>query len=144
VRRSGSSTQFARSARCAATVALFIAALAHAAAPALEGRWTLVDRTALGGAKGDRGPDITLEIQGDSLSASAGCNRAAGSIKEQGGRLEIGPLASTMMACPPAVAKVEARFFGVLERRPSYVLKGDLLTLSGAGDTLTFKRVPSR
>lgn len=124
--------------------AALIGTAALAAPSPLEGRWTLVDRRALAGPQGNSGPDVTLEIQGDNLTASAGCNRAAGSIKEQGGRLEIGPLASTMMACPPAVAKVEARFFGVLERGPSYVIKGDLLTLSGAGDTLTFKREPSR
>ena len=143
MRRSGSPTQFARSARCAAAVALFIAALAHAAAPALEGRWTLVDRTALGGAKGDRGPDITLEIKGDSLSASAGCNLAGGSIKERGGRLEIGLLAATMMACPPAVAKLEARYFDMLQQQPAYRLEGSMLTLSAAGSTFTFRRMPT-
>ena len=87
---------------------------------------------------------MTLEIQGGNLAASAGCNRAARSIKEQAGRLEIGPLATTMMACPPAVAKIEARYFGVLERGPSWRIDGDRLTLSAAGDTLTLKRAPSK
>jgi heat shock protein HslJ len=114
------------------------------AASPLDGRWTLTDRRALGGSPGDGGPEVTLEIEGGNVAASAGCNRAAGSIKEQAGRLQIGPLATTMMACPPAVAKIEARYFGVLERGPSWRSDGDRLTLSAAGDTLTFKRTPGK
>ncbi len=136
-----------RRAGCAALLALsvlFVGREAIATPAPLDGRWTLVDRRALGGTQGDGGPEVMLEIQGGSLTASAGCNRAAGNIKEQGGRLEIGPLAATMMACPPAVAKLEARYFAVLERGPSWRIEGDRLTLSAAGDTLTFKRTPSR
>ena len=132
---------------CAAVLGLlglFVGEEAIAAPAALDGRWTLEDRRALGGSQGDGGLEVTLEIQGGSLTASAGCNRAAGNIKEQGGRLEIGPLAATMMACPPAVAKLEARYFAVLERGPLWRIEGDRLTLSAAGDTLTFKRTPSR
>lgn len=102
----------ARQAGCAALCAVVLGTAALAASP-LDGRWTLTDRRALGGSAGDGGPEVTLEIEGGNVAASAGCNRAAGSIKEQAGRLQIGPLASTMMACPPAVAKIEARYFGV-------------------------------
>ncbi|MBL8528175.1 MAG: META domain-containing protein [Burkholderiales bacterium] len=133
----------ARQAGCAALCAVVLGTAALAASP-LDGRWTLTDRRALGGSAGDGGPEVTLEIEGGNVAASAGCNRAAGSIKEQAGRLQIGPLASTMMACPPAVAKIEARYFGVLERGPSWRIDGDRLTLSAAGDTLTFERTPGK
>lgn len=133
----------AEQATCAALLILALGGSAFARSP-LDGRWTLVDRRTLGGSPGDGGPDVTLEIQGGNLAASAGCNRAAGSVKEQGGRLEIGPLATTMMACPPAIATIEARYFGVLERRPSWRIEGDRLTLSAAGDTLTFERTPGK
>jgi len=133
----------ARQAGCAALCAVVLGTAALAASP-LDGRWTLTDRRALGGSPGDGGPEVTLEIEGGNVAASAGCNRAAGSIKEQAGRLQIGPLATTMMACPPAVAKIEARYFGVLERGPSWRIDGDRLTLSAAGDTLTFKRTPGK
>ncbi len=122
--------------------ALAFSVAASAASP-LEGRWTLVDRRALGAAQGDV-PEVTLEIQGNSLSASAGCNRASGGLQEQNGKLEIGPLLATMMACPPAIAKIEARYFSVLESRPSWRIERERLTLSGAGTTLTFKRAPAQ
>lgn len=125
-----------------ALCALVLGVSAFAASP-YEGRWALVDRRALGAGQGD-GPEVTLQIQGNSLAASAGCNRASGSLQEQNGKLEIGPLAATMMACPPAIAKLEARFFSVLESRPSWRIEGDRLTLSGAGATLTFQRIPAR
>lgn len=133
----------ARQVGFAALCAVVLGTAALAASP-LDGRWTLTDRRALGGSAGDGGPEVTLEIEGGNVAASAGCNRAAGSIKEQAGRLQIGPLATTMMACPPAVAKIEARYFGVLERGPSWRIDGDRLTLSAAGDTLTFKRTPGK
>lgn len=126
-----------------AGLAVLIVSVGAFAASPLEGRWTLVDRQALGAAPGDA-PAVTLEIQGDSVAASAGCNRAAGGFQERGGKLEIGPLAATMMACPPAIAKIEARYFGLLESRPSWQIRGDRLTLTGAGATLTFKRAPAQ
>lgn len=124
---------------CAALCMLALVSPAFAGSP-LDGRWTLVDRRTLGGSPGDAGAEVTLEIDGGSLAASAGCNRAAGSVKDRAGRLEIGPLATTMMACPPAIANIEVRYFGVLERGPSWRIEGDRLTLSAAGDTLIFKR----
>jgi heat shock protein HslJ len=126
-----------------ALCAIAVIASAFAVSP-LDGRWTLTDRRQLGGSQGDDGPEVTLEIRGSNVTASAGCNRAAGSINAQGNRLEIGPLAATMMACPPAIAQLEARYFGVLERGPSWRVDGDRLTLSATGATLTFKRAPSQ
>ena len=126
-----------------AGLAVLVVSVGAFAASPLEGRWTLVDRQALGAAPGDA-PAVTLEIQGDGVAASAGCNRAAGGFQERGGKLEIGPLAATMMACPPAIAKIEARYFSLLESRPSWQIRGDRLTLTGAGATLTFKRAPAQ
>ncbi|WP_310497873.1 META domain-containing protein [Sandarakinorhabdus sp.] len=63
-----------------------------------------------------------LRFAADGLSGSAGCNRVAGPWKLEAGRLTVGPLMATRMACEPARMDTETKLLGVL----------------GAADSVTF------
>src|SRR5215213_7754295 len=59
---------------------------------------------------------VTLEFVGsDRIAGKAACNRYNGPLRVVDGRLQIGPLASTRMACPPPLMEAEARFLAALE-----------------------------
>jgi heat shock protein HslJ len=136
-----------RSAPCGARRAPVLALLLSTALncfaqSALEGRWIAEDAAALGGAKMDPPPRVTLVIRKDRLAAGAGCNSANAPIENNGQRIKVGPLVTTMMACPAELSKLEKRYFGMLERDPSFTLAADTLTLASGGDTLTFTRAP--
>lgn len=50
------------------------------------------------------------------LAGTGGCNRFAAPISEEAGRLVIGPVVATRMACPPPQMAVERAVFEALER----------------------------
>jgi len=56
-----------------------------------------------------------LEIAADgAVSGSGGCNSMRGQATIAGDTIAFGPLASTRMACTPAVMQQESRFFAAL------------------------------
>ena len=58
---------------------------------------------------------VTLEFAAaDRIGGRSGCNRYTGPIREVGGRLEVGPLATTRMACPPPQMAMETAFLAAL------------------------------
>jgi heat shock protein HslJ len=58
---------------------------------------------------------VTLSFLPDNrVSGSGGCNRFTGSVVITGDHIHFSPLASTMMACPPALMDQEARYFAAL------------------------------
>jgi heat shock protein HslJ len=63
---------------------------------------------------------------------SSGCNNFRGAYALRGETLEIGPLASTKKACPPAIMDQETRFFEALAQTRSYRFENGLLYLSDA------------
>jgi heat shock protein HslJ len=65
------------------------------------------------------------------ISGSAGCNRYNGPFVTEGKQIQIGPVASTMMACiePEGVAEQEAAYLAALENATVYELRGTNLTL---------------
>lgn len=75
----------------------------------LVGGWTIADLNGGGPVAGAR-----LDFGADTLTGTAGCNRISGPWRSDGGRVQIGPLASTRMACAPAVMAVEARVLALL------------------------------
>ncbi len=129
--------------RAAALLALLMGPTTALAQSGLEGRWTLRDPAVLGDVKSQPPPNVTLTIQQGRLSASVGCNRSNAAFDDDGKRIKLGMLASTMMACPPELANLERRFFGFLERNPSYEVADDALDLSAGDDSFTFRRLPS-
>ncbi|WP_104992203.1 META domain-containing protein [Deinococcus sp. NW-56] len=108
----------------------------------LNGSWQLAGGTALSPVAGSL-PSLTFA--GDRVSGSSGCNRLTGSVGVQAGRVTFGPLATTRMACAPAVTAQESTFLRFLSE-PSLRanVQGQTLTLTAAnGRTLVFRRAGS-
>lgn len=74
---------------------------------------------------------LTAEFAADgTFSGAGGCNRLAGPyVVGEGGSIEIGPLAASMMACEPDVSALEAQYTAALEAATTYELSGGTLTL---------------
>ena len=78
-------------------------------------------------------PAVTLEIAGGQVAGRAGCNRYGGPIREPKPReIEIGPLASTRMACPAEAMALEQRVLAALGAARQYSFLGGELVLSGS------------
>lgn len=105
----------------------------------LDGTWQLSGGTALGPVAGGL---PTLTFGGGRVSGTAGCNRVMGGVQVQGSRVIFGALATTRMACPPAVGAQEAAFLRFLSEPTLRVTQqSQTLTLTAAGGrTLVFRR----
>jgi heat shock protein HslJ len=68
-----------------------------------------------------------------------GCNRFTGAIKSSADGLSFGPLAATQMACPPAIADQESRYFAALAAVRKVGVEGAFLILSAADGTQLLK-----
>jgi putative lipoprotein len=76
----------------------------------LNGRWLAEDIRR----GGDR-VQTTLEINANgAISGTGGCNRFTGRASIAGRRITFGSIASTRMACSPAVMNQEGKFFAAL------------------------------
>jgi heat shock protein HslJ len=78
----------------------------------------------------ETGPSATFAD--GTVSGSAGCNRYTASYTVDGDALEIGPAASTNMACPPPADRVEREYLAALERVAAWQLDGGELVLDDA------------
>ena len=56
-----------------------------------------------------------IQFGDERVSGHLGCNRFTGGYSHKDGELKIGPLASTMMACPPEFMKKERELARILE-----------------------------
>ena len=63
---------------------------------------------------------------------STGCNGGSGPVKVGDEVLNFGALVTTRMACPGDVGQLEQTFLGVLGQGTTYVIDGDVLTLTAA------------
>jgi heat shock protein HslJ len=101
---------------------------------ALEGSaWDLV-RHVSGGAlvAVPAGIHADVVFARETVSGSAGCNRYTGGYGASGSAIAFGPLATTMMACPPPASEVEAAYLAALATVVSYAVTADRLTLLDA------------
>ncbi len=82
---------------------------------------------------------VTLEFAGaDRIGGRAGCNRYMGPIALVDGRLRVGPLATTRMACPPPQMTVESAFLAALDGAQALRRDNGALVIeppSGGGET---------
>ncbi len=124
--------------RLASAAAPAPAAAAPEAPPApIEGStWRLtslrgVDATALAGIR----PPVTVRLDAGRLQGFSGCNQLVGSYTVAGDQVTIPALAGTMMACGPAVMKVETAFKQALAGTLRFAVADDRLTLTPDGDT---------
>lgn len=105
-----------------------------------DGRWELIASSFAAGGRlpGARRP--TLEFKDGRLAAYSGCNRATGSVVEAEGRMAVGRLATTRMACPEPVASFEERFFKLIDSEPLLRIEGEELVLVAGEDNARFQR----
>ena len=73
------------------------------------------------------------KVYGDS-----GCNRFTGGYTVKGDRITIGPLASTMMACPEPRMSAEATFLTRLQAAVSYHATKRVLKIHAPKDMIRF------
>lgn len=101
--------------------------------------WTIVS---IGGTPvtGDR--PATLSFTKDRLSGSSGCNRFSADYAQQEGRLRLGRVASTRMACPEPAMVQENRLFAILADEITVNFRdGDTLVLGSRDGEVVLKRL---
>jgi putative lipoprotein len=107
------------------------------AAPNFVGDWLVEDISGRGVI--DNLPStLTFDANGRVYGAG-GCNRFTGAIKSSADGLSFGPLAATQMACPPAIADQESRYFAALAAVRSARVEGAFLILRAADGTQLVK-----
>jgi len=90
----------------------------------LAGDWIL---DSLEGEKWLGEPRVTMNLSDSGrFSGTGGCNRYFGVFTLTEGKLTIGPIGSTMMACEQANMDLEHRYLGILEKVAS-MTRGDAL-----------------
>jgi heat shock protein HslJ len=88
-------------------------------------QWLLED---LGGAGVLDRVQATLAFpQAGRIAGNGSCNRFTGSIADNGGKLQVGALASTRMGCAPAVGDQEAKYMAALEGAERMATDGPFL-----------------
>ncbi len=86
------------------------------------------------------GTTITMNFGEDgTVSGADGCNRYTTTFTASRSTIEFAPAASTMMACPPAVATQASDFMAALDAANRYQLRsGQLILLDGSTVLATF------
>jgi heat shock protein HslJ len=113
----------------------------------IEGQWTVtafnngndaVVSVALGST-------ITMNFDNEGqVSGNGGCNQYSGGYSLDGSNISIGPLRSTMMACPDeAVGTQESQFLAALDAAETWSLSGPQLEIRGDGDAILVNAVAS-
>ncbi len=90
--------------------------------------------TQLNGSPVASGTGISAVFTADGkVAGSSGCNQYSASYTTSGNSITISsPVASTMMACAPAVMDQETAYVKALGNAKTYAVSGNTLTLSGA------------
>ena len=90
------------------------------------------------------GKPLTLRLGPDKqATGSSGCNTFTASYRiESRERIEFGPIASTRMACAPAVMEQEARYLAILDAAESYTVygSGGMAIIAPDGRAIRFRR----
>jgi heat shock protein HslJ len=83
---------------------------------------------------------VRMRFTGDDrLIADAGCNSMQGSVRVDGGRIEVSDLASTGMGCEQQVMEQDAWLSRILSSKPSWKLDRDTLTISSPTTEIVLK-----
>lgn len=97
----------------------------------IDGDW----RSRVGGVK----QTVTFDESTGQVYGSAGCNRFTGSYTVSGTRIEISPLATTMMACPEPQMTAEQTFLKRLQGATKFALGTDTLTLTAPAGNIRLR-----
>lgn len=87
---------------------------------------------------------LTFDAKEGRVYGKSGCNNFTGGYTSTGTKLEIGPLASTMMMCGDAEMAAERAFLTKLQAATKFAVtvddsNGDLLKLTGPEGTMRFR-----
>lgn len=108
----------------------------------LEGtEWVLDQRSSRVGSAG-RTAVVTAQFSSDgTLTGDGGCNRYNTTYTTAGSTMTVrGPIASTLMACAPAVMRVEQTYLARLPKATSFAIDGRVLTIAtSGGDPLVYR-----
>jgi heat shock protein HslJ len=111
--------------------------------PLMASGWKLISITGAGFDLTPSGEvEITLVFTPDGqVAGSSGCNRYFSAVElGETGEMSLGPIGSTMMACPEEIMAQEQLFLQALEGAGRYRLAGDRLELLfGEDGVLTFE-----
>jgi heat shock protein HslJ len=72
-------------------------------------------------------------LEGGRIAGNGSCNRFSGAAEITEGKMKVGPLASTRMACTPAVADQETKYLRALEGAERIALNGPHLFIYSKG-----------
>lgn len=106
-----------------------------------SGAWQLVDGTVDGQAL-LLPPDVpvTLVVEGSGVSGRSACNQYFGEFTIVDGKVTLGGLGGTEMACEEPIMTLEAAYLGGLAKVDSARTDGESLVLTGPGVELRFER----
>lgn len=76
-----------------------------------------------------------LLIEGERVSGYSGCNRYSGKVNISGDQLQLGPVASTRMACQGGADRQEQEYLETLSQVKRYQLAQDRLLLTDSAGT---------
>ena len=82
-------------------------------------------------------PAVTLAFEGDTLGGSGDCNSYSGTFtlgEDDPFALTVGPIATTMMACPDPVGSQEAAYYAALNNAQQWEYVDGALAISYASD----------
>lgn len=97
----------------------------------LEGTQWVLDQRATRLTAVVRSAVVTAQFSSDgSLVGNSGCNRYTTTYTTSGSKMTVnGPIASTRMACTPAISRLEEAYGSRLVAAQSYVIDGSVLTI---------------
>lgn len=87
------------------------------------------------------GADITLVVDGSTVSGRSACNTYGGQVVVKDGVVQFGDLFMTEMACAEPIMASEAAYHAALAAVRAASRDGDTLTLTGPGVELVFTKV---
>lgn len=94
-----------------------------AQSPSIQGSWRLVNMTESAlptPMVPDQTTALTADFSDGRIWGSGGCNRFMGDYQIEGEQLNIGPLASTFMACESTIMDQETRYLKALQGAQRY------------------------
>ena len=81
---------------------------------------------------------MVLTTEGNQVRGFSGCNQFRGTYEVSDNKLEFGQMASTMMACVEGMEQ-EQQFLKVISNTKRFSIRGESLTIYGAGDWLILR-----
>ena len=106
-----------------------------------NGEWQLIEGS-VDGQTLTVPPDVpvTLVVEGSGVSGRSGCNQYFGEFTLVDGRVTLGGLGGTEMACEEPIMALEAAYLGGLAKVDSARMDGETLVLTGPAVELRFER----